>query len=108
MSSPKERAAWSPSSWRSLPQEQAVPYPPGHEDELRAARDRLASLPPLVSSREVEDLRQHLADVQRGQAFLLQGTLALARIRPHTELGELSVDVCDAVQRATAQSSFEI
>jgi 3-deoxy-7-phosphoheptulonate synthase len=41
--------------------------------ELAAAVDRLENLPPLVFAGECDQLRERLAGVARGQAFLLQG-----------------------------------
>jgi len=48
-----------------------VRYP--DSDSLQAALDRLAQLPPLVTSWEVETLRRQLAQASRGERFLLQG-----------------------------------
>lgn len=41
-------------------------------EKLQAAINRLSRLPPLVTSWEIESLKQHLALVESGQAFLLQ------------------------------------
>ena len=62
---------WSPSSWRSL----AAPQQPEYPDADAAARclDRLRELPPLVSSYEIERLRELLAEAAEGRRFLLQG-----------------------------------
>lgn len=62
---------WSPSSWRSKPLAQRVVYP--DQQALNQALIRLAKLPPLVTSWEVEKLRGRLADAARGERFLLQG-----------------------------------
>lgn len=43
------------------------------EVKLRAARDELAVLPPLVFAGEVDTLRSRLAAAAEGKAFLLQG-----------------------------------
>lgn len=43
------------------------------EIKLRAARDELAVLPPLVFAGEVDTLRSRLAAAAEGKAFLLQG-----------------------------------
>jgi 3-deoxy-7-phosphoheptulonate synthase len=57
--------------WRSLPAAQQ----PGWPDDvaLRAAALTLAASPPLVVASEVDQLRDRLAAVARGEAFLLQG-----------------------------------
>lgn len=62
---------WSPTSWRERPFAQAPPYadPVAVEDAAR----RLSQLPPLVTSWEVERLKDLLADAQRGERFVLMG-----------------------------------
>lgn len=62
---------WSPSSWQHKHLDQPVIYP--DSTNLQAVLARLARLPPLVTSWEVEALRQHLADAAAGKRFLLQG-----------------------------------
>src|SRR4051794_33044326 len=47
---------WSPESWRTRPQAQEVAYPDGAA--LEAAVARLRTLPPLVTSWEIERLRK--------------------------------------------------
>jgi 3-deoxy-7-phosphoheptulonate synthase len=63
--------AWSPGSWRSKPAAQQPVY--ASEQELAQAVGQLASLPPLVTSWEVEDLKNQLAEAAQGKRFLLQG-----------------------------------
>jgi len=63
--------SWSPESWRDRPHAQRVAYP--DEDKLAAALRKLRSLPPLVTSWEVERLRAQISDAQDGKRFLLQG-----------------------------------
>ena len=48
------------------------PQWPDH-DRLDAVLDRLERLPPLVFAGECDQLRERLAAVARGEAFLLQG-----------------------------------
>lgn len=62
---------WSPNSWRQREALQQPTYP--DDDALQAALTELGTLPPLVTSWEVESLRERLASVARGDAFLLQG-----------------------------------
>ncbi|MDP9116192.1 MAG: 3-deoxy-7-phosphoheptulonate synthase class II [Actinomycetota bacterium] len=57
--------------WRSLPVAQQPNWPDEHE--LREVALTLASMPPLVVASEVDQLRDRLAAVARGEAFLLQG-----------------------------------
>lgn len=62
---------WSPTSWQSRKLAQPIDYPdPG---TLQAVLAQLHKLPPLVTSWEIETLREHLADAARGERFLLQG-----------------------------------
>ena len=63
--------AWSPSSWQSKHAAQQPVYPDAAA--LRAVLQELATLPPLVSSWEIESLKSKLASASRGEQFLLQG-----------------------------------
>jgi len=58
-------------SWRSKRLLQQVEYP--DEGALEAVLQRLSTMPPLVTSFEVETLRDRLAEVAYGRRFLLQG-----------------------------------
>ncbi len=62
---------WSPTSWRSKPIRQQPVYsdPAAVERALQTVR----ALPPLVARLEVDKLRDQLAQVAAGKAFLLQG-----------------------------------
>lgn len=62
---------WTPSSWKSRPARQQVQY--DDPAELEATLVRLAKLPPIVTSWEVEKLKTQLAQAGRGERFLLQG-----------------------------------
>lgn len=62
---------WSPASWRQCPIAQQPQY--ADADTLRCATDALRDLPPLVHVGEVDRLRELLAMVANGGAFLLQG-----------------------------------
>ena len=62
---------WSPSSWRSKIITQQPVYP--DVDHLKSTLQRLAKLPPLVTSWEIENLKSQLAEAAEGKAFLLQG-----------------------------------
>jgi 3-deoxy-7-phosphoheptulonate synthase len=62
---------WSPASWRSKPAAQQVAY--ASEAALSLTVGQLASLPPLVTSWEVESLKSQLAEAAQGKRFLLQG-----------------------------------
>jgi 3-deoxy-7-phosphoheptulonate synthase len=64
-------AEWTPSSWQNRPAGQQPAYP--DNEALAGVVAQLASLPPLVTSWEVERLKTHLADAATGKRFLLQG-----------------------------------
>jgi 3-deoxy-7-phosphoheptulonate synthase len=64
-------AEWTPRSWRDMPLDQPIAYP--DPARLEAVLERLARLPPLVTSWEVEALRSQLAEAASGERFLLQG-----------------------------------
>ncbi len=58
-------------TWPDLPAAQQPDWPDGAA--LDDARARLESLPPLVFAGECDDLRERLAVVARGEAFVLMG-----------------------------------
>ena len=62
---------WSPQSWR----EKVAAQQPLYDDqvELENTLAKLANLPPLVTSWEIDNLKSQLAMAARGEAFLLQG-----------------------------------
>jgi 3-deoxy-7-phosphoheptulonate synthase len=62
---------WTPEGWRSKPVAQEVQY--ADTDSLARVTKKLARLPPLVTSWEVEELRSLIADAQDGGRFLVQG-----------------------------------
>ncbi|HVM48179.1 MAG TPA: 3-deoxy-7-phosphoheptulonate synthase class II [Candidatus Acidoferrum sp.] len=63
--------AWAPDSWQRKPVAQQPVYP--DPVALQRALAHLARLPPLVTSWEIENLKQQLAGATRGERFLLQG-----------------------------------
>ncbi len=64
-------STWTPQSWREKPISQVPHYPDAAA--LEAAETQLRKFPPLVFAGEARELKAHLADVARGEAFLLQG-----------------------------------
>ena len=62
---------WTPDSWRGLPIRQQPAYPDA--DAVDAVEARLKRFPPLVFAGEARRLKQQLAEVAEGRAFLLQG-----------------------------------
>eukprot|EP01031_Cornospumella_fuschlensis_P019792 gene19792-24249_t len=63
---------WTPESWRNKP---IVHMPMDYPDAraLAAVEDELRAMPPLVFAGEARSLTAKLAQVERGDAFLLQG-----------------------------------
>jgi 3-deoxy-7-phosphoheptulonate synthase len=62
---------WTPDSWKTKTALQQPEYP--DQQALDQALGELATLPPIVVSWEVDQLRHRLARAQRGEAFVLQG-----------------------------------
>jgi 3-deoxy-7-phosphoheptulonate synthase len=63
--------SWSADSWRGKPAAQDIAYP--DRDALEASLASLRRLPPLVTSWEIERLREHLGEAQAGKRFVLMG-----------------------------------
>ncbi len=70
-SSKFNQGEWHPLSWIDHEINQLPPYP--DVNELQKVYDELRFLPPLITSWEIEALKQKLAEVSAGNAFLLQG-----------------------------------
>lgn len=66
-------APWTPGSWSLTPGANETQYQYPDAAALDAARARLRDLPPLVTSWEIEKLREQIAQAQRGERFILQG-----------------------------------
>jgi 3-deoxy-7-phosphoheptulonate synthase len=62
---------WSPGSWRSKADAQAIAY--DDVAALESVCERLRVLPPLVTSWEIERLKKLLGDAQQGRRFVVQG-----------------------------------
>ncbi len=65
------KADWHPASWQSMQAAQQASYP--NQAELDRAVADLSRLPPIVTSWEVDALKEQVARAQRGEAFVLQG-----------------------------------
>ncbi|HMB52738.1 MAG TPA: 3-deoxy-7-phosphoheptulonate synthase class II [Thermoanaerobaculia bacterium] len=84
---PSPAEPWSPDSWRSRPALQQPTYPDAAAEAR--AQEELSALPPLVTSWEVETLKEEIAAAARGEGFLLWGgdcaeTFADCRPQPIT------------------------
>jgi 3-deoxy-7-phosphoheptulonate synthase len=62
---------WTPKSWRTFPIKQQPTYP--DQKALKDVETKLSSYPPLIFAGEARTLKENLAKVGRGEAFLLQG-----------------------------------
>ncbi|MEP4149783.1 MAG: 3-deoxy-7-phosphoheptulonate synthase, partial [Lentilitoribacter sp.] len=62
---------WNPASWRNKPILQVPEYP--DQAKLADTEARLSKFPPLVFAGEARALKNNLAKVANGEAFLLQG-----------------------------------
>jgi 3-deoxy-7-phosphoheptulonate synthase len=62
---------WTPDSWRRLPALQQPEYP--DPTKLEQVLHELSTLPPLVTSWEILELRSQLAEAAAGRRFVLQG-----------------------------------
>jgi len=63
--------SWTPKSWREFP----IKQQPNYQDKqlLKSVEEKLASYPPLIFAGEARNLKEELAEVGKGEAFLLQG-----------------------------------
>jgi 3-deoxy-7-phosphoheptulonate synthase len=66
-----DTSPWHPASWTTRSAQQQPRY--SDIAKLETVVAQLAKLPPLVVSWEIEQLREHLAEAQRGNKFLLMG-----------------------------------
>ena len=62
---------WKINSWRKYPVKHIPTY--DDEQELSAVLGKLKTFPPLVFAGETRHLKDQLAKVSEGKAFLLQG-----------------------------------
>jgi 3-deoxy-7-phosphoheptulonate synthase len=86
------QSPWTPDSWRARPHAQEIAYP--DPAALQSAVARLRTLPPLVTSWEIERLRALLAEAQEGKRFVLQGgdcAEALADCQPQVIASKLKI-----------------
>ena len=63
--------SWSPNSWRDFPIKQQPTYK--DLELLKQVEAKLAGYPPLIFAGEARNLKEELAEVGKGEAFLLQG-----------------------------------
>ncbi len=71
MSATARTATWTPNTWRDSPIRQQPVYPDA--EKLNEMERRLGKYPPLVFAGEARRLKEQLARVSEGRAFVLQG-----------------------------------
>ena len=62
---------WSKNSWKSYEAKQLPTY--SDENKLNSVPDSLSSMPPLIFAGETRSLKSQIYQVQKGEAFYLQG-----------------------------------
>jgi len=83
---------WSSDSWKSKLHAQQIVY--SDRPAVEAAVATLRSLPPLVTSWEIEKLKAAIAEAQQGKRFLLQGgdcAEQLSDCRPESVAAKLKI-----------------
>ncbi len=84
--------AWTPESWRGRLDPQQVRYT--DREATARASEKLRTLPPLVTSWEIERLRSEIGQAQAGERFVLQGgdcAETLADCRPDLVASKLKI-----------------
>ena len=71
---------WKKNSWRKYPVKHIPEYP--NKKELDSVLDKIGTFPPLVFAGETRHLKDQLADVVDGKAFLLHEAKMLYHL-PH-------------------------
>jgi 3-deoxy-7-phosphoheptulonate synthase len=71
LSPASQASTWSIDSWKSKPIMQDIAYPDA--SKVGSAIAQVQSLPPLVSVKEIEGLREQLAEAAEGRRFVIQG-----------------------------------
>jgi len=96
--------SWHPAAWRELPVTQQPAWPdPGR---LREVAARLAASPPLVPTDQVRALRQALARVAEGAAFIVQaGDCAETLDIPGLDEVTAKVDLVQDMARTVAPAA---
>jgi 3-deoxy-7-phosphoheptulonate synthase len=64
-------STWKPNSWKNKPSKHLPEYK--DQDKLNNVLKEISNFPPLVFAGESRSLKDHLAKVSQGKAFLLQG-----------------------------------
>ena len=65
---------WKPNSWKNYPVKHIPDYQ--NEDELNSVLNKLKDFPPLVFAGETRHLKDQLANVVDGKAFLYKEVTA--------------------------------
>src|SRR5262245_61978980 len=86
------RVEWQPGSWRAYSAQQQPEY--SDPQQLQRALELIRVLPPVVTSWEIETLRQQLGEVALGARFMIQGGDCSERFeecRPQIIAGKLKI-----------------
>jgi 3-deoxy-7-phosphoheptulonate synthase len=84
---------WTPDSWRARPVAQMPDYP--DKAALTEVERQLATYPPLIFAGEARDLKESLAQVCRGNAFLLQGGDCAESFTEHRAISHTANNIRD-------------
>jgi len=87
-----DSSPWSPDAWKTRLEAHQVRY--ADREAVDRAVAKLRSLPPLVTSWEIERLKTLLAEAEQGRRFLLQGgdcAETLADCRPRVIADKLKI-----------------
>jgi 3-deoxy-7-phosphoheptulonate synthase len=87
------KTTWKPESWRGKPIEQSPQYPDA--SALAAVEKDLSSYPPLIFAGEARELKEELAKVAAGKAFLLQGGDCAESFSEHAAISANGTNIRD-------------
>ena len=79
---------WKKNSWRKYPVKHIPEYP--NKKELDTVLDKIGTFPPLVFAGETRHLKDQLADVVDGKAFLLQLGIVLTEFRLYSTVTDFA------------------
>lgn len=91
-SASESAASWSAESWRDKLHAQQIVY--ADRSAVESATAKLRTLPPLVTSWEIERLKGEIAQAQEGKRFVLQGgdcAEQIADCRPETITSKVKI-----------------
>ena len=84
---------WTPDSWRVRPVAQMPDYP--DKAALAEVERQLSTYPPLIFAGEARNLKESLAQVCAGNAFLLQGGDCAESFTEHRAISHTANNIRD-------------